>query len=83
MAKICCLHFRDSVRAQEANPTGFLLPGSTSPSPRLARIVQVMGKGVGDLRKQEGAVRGAVVLVAPAHLIEHVSNYLQHPPSTP
>lgn len=55
MAKICCLHFRDYVRAQEANPTGFLLPGSTSPSPSLAGIVQVMKKGIGDLGKRGGA----------------------------
>lgn len=78
MAKICCLHFRDCVRVQEANPTGFPLPGSTSPSPCLAGIVQVTEKGVGDLGKGRGQ-RGEVVLVVPAHSLGYVSNYLQHP----
>lgn len=54
MAKICCLHFRDCVRAREANPTGFLLPGPSNPSPSLAGIVQVVEKGVGDLGKRGG-----------------------------
>ena len=54
MAKICCLHFGDCVRVQEANPTGFPLPGSTGPSPRLAGTVQVMEKGAGGLEKGGG-----------------------------
>ena len=58
MAKICCLHFRDCVRGQEANPTGVPLPGSTSPSPSLDGIVWVKEEGGGDLGKGGGDSEG-------------------------
>lgn len=53
MAKICCLHFRGWVRAQEPIPPGFH-SGSTSPSPSLAGIVQTLEEGAGDLGKGGG-----------------------------